>query len=194
VRVGEAQTAMALARRADTVAISLADPAASATAGWMLGISLHWGGEHGAARRHLEHLLQDSPSVPRSCFVHRAGFDLYVVARYVLARILWLQGYPEQAMQALQVSVEEARRLHNPVTLCSVLALGGCALSIRAGDLDNAWRLATELVGYARKHALTDFLAYGEAALEILGGFKFRSEHHLCSESRRGGCRGNDGS
>jgi len=26
------------------------------------------------------------------------------------------------------------------------------------------------------------------------GGFKFRSEHHLCSESRRGGCRGNDGS
>jgi hypothetical protein len=25
-------------------------------------------------------------------------------------------------------------------------------------------------------------------------GFKFRSEHHLCSESRRGGCNGNDGS
>ena len=168
VRVGEVQTAMALARRADAVAASLADPAASATAGWMLGISLHWGGEHGAARRRLEHLLQDPPSVPRSCFVHRAGFDLYVVARYVLARILWLQGYPEQAMQALQASVEEARRLHNPVTLCSALALGGCALSIRAGDFDNAWRLATELVGYARKHALADFLAYGVAVLEIL--------------------------
>jgi hypothetical protein len=29
---------------------------------------------------------------------------------------------------------------------------------------------------------------------ETLGGFKFRSEHHLCSESRRGGCNGNDGS
>jgi hypothetical protein len=26
------------------------------------------------------------------------------------------------------------------------------------------------------------------------GGFKFRNEHHLCSGSRRGGCRGNDGS
>jgi tetratricopeptide (TPR) repeat protein len=168
VRVGEVQTAMALARRADLIAASLADPAASATAGWMLGISLHWGGEHGAARRRLEHLLQDPPSVPRCCFVHRAGFDLYVVARYVLARILWLQGYPDQAMQALQASVEEARRLHNPVTLCSALALGGCALSIRAGDFDSAWRLATELVGYARKHALADFLAYGVAALEIL--------------------------
>ena len=30
--------------------------------------------------------------------------------------------------------------------------------------------------------------------LKTLGGFKFRSEHHLCSGSRRGGCRGNDGS
>ena len=30
--------------------------------------------------------------------------------------------------------------------------------------------------------------------LEYPGGFKFRSEHHLCSGSRRGGCRGNDGS
>ena len=58
--------------------------------------------------------------------------------------------------------------MNNPVTLCSALALGGCALSIRAGDLDNAWRLATELIGYARKHALADFLAYGEAALEII--------------------------
>jgi hypothetical protein len=28
----------------------------------------------------------------------------------------------------------------------------------------------------------------------MLGGFKFRSEHHLCSGSRRDGCRGNDGS
>ena len=26
------------------------------------------------------------------------------------------------------------------------------------------------------------------------GGFKFRNEHHLCSGSRRGECRGNDGS
>jgi hypothetical protein len=27
-----------------------------------------------------------------------------------------------------------------------------------------------------------------------LGGFKFRNEHHLCTASRRGGCRGSDGS
>jgi hypothetical protein len=30
--------------------------------------------------------------------------------------------------------------------------------------------------------------------VEWVGGFKFRNEHHLCSASRRGGCRGNDGS
>jgi hypothetical protein len=33
-----------------------------------------------------------------------------------------------------------------------------------------------------------------QAIAEFEGGFKFRNEHHLCSGSRRGGCRGNDGS
>lgn len=168
VRIGEPRTAMALARRADAIAASLADPAASATAEWMLGISLLWGGEHRAARRRLEHLLQSPLTVPRSRFVCRAGFDLYVPARYVLAHILWLQGCPDQARQVLQMSVEEARRSKNPVTLCSALGLGGCALFIRAGDVDSARRLATELVGYARKHALADYLAYGAAVQEIL--------------------------
>jgi tetratricopeptide (TPR) repeat protein len=41
----------------------------------------------------------------------------------------------------------------------------------------------------ARIHAGT-----GHHAQAIEGGFKFRNEHHLCSESRRGGCNGNDGS
>ena len=168
MRIGEVRTAMALARRADPIAASLGDPVASATAESMLGISLHWAGEHEAARRRLECLLQEPPSVPRRHFVHRAGFDLYVVARYVLARILWVQGYPDQAMKALRESIEEARRLQNPVTLCSALALGGCALSMRTGDFDNAERLAAELVGYARRHALEDFQAYGKAAQEIV--------------------------
>jgi predicted ATPase len=49
MRTGEVRTAMTLARRASTVAASLADPVACLTAEWMLGISEHWVGEHGAA-------------------------------------------------------------------------------------------------------------------------------------------------
>jgi len=168
MRIGEADAAMALARRAEVIAASLAEPVASATAEWMLGIALHWCGEHAAARQHLEHLLQAPPSVPRSYFLHRTGFDLYVVARYTLARILWLQGYPDAAMQAVRMSIEEARQLQNPATLCSALALGGCALSLQTGDLDTSEELAAELAGYAQRYAMADFVAYGKAVQEIL--------------------------
>jgi hypothetical protein len=34
----------------------------------------------------------------------------------------------------------------------------------------------------------------GNDVILIKGGFKFRSEHPLCSGSRRDGCNGNDGS
>lgn len=168
VRVGEAVTAMAFARRADTIAPSLADPAATMTAAWMLGISRYWAGEHETARRYLEPLLQSLPAVSRDIFIRRTGFDLPVVARYILARILWLQGYPDRAGDALKVAVEEARHLRNPVTLCSALGFGACDFAIRAGDFDHAEAMVVELVGYARKHALADFLTYGQAIQEML--------------------------
>jgi hypothetical protein len=118
--------------------------------------------------------------VPRSCFLHRAGFDLYDVAHYILAHILWLQGYPDQAMEAIQACIAEARLLQNPVSLCSVLAFGGCSLCLRTGDLDAAERLAGELVSYAQRYALADFLAYGQAVQEIVSlrkaGAKAREE------------------
>jgi hypothetical protein len=134
----------------------------------MLGISLHLLGEHPAARRCLEHFLYSPPSVPPSHFLHRASFDLNIVARYMLAHILWVQGHPDAAMDTVRGSVEEARRLQNPHTLCSALGLGGCALCLQTGDLDIGERWAAELVGYAQRYALGDFLAYGKAMQEIL--------------------------
>jgi predicted ATPase/DNA-binding winged helix-turn-helix (wHTH) protein len=168
MRVGEVRTAIGLARRASTVAAAVASPFASATAEWLLGISEHWVGEHASARRRLEHFLQDPPSLTRSRFLHRTGFDHHVVARYHLAHIFWLQGYPDHATEAMRASLEEARQLQHPVTLCSALAFGGCSLCLRTGDLEAAERLAAELLSHAQRYALGDFLAYAKALQEIL--------------------------
>ena len=76
MRMGEVRTAIALAHRADPIAASLGSPVASATAESMLGIALHWAGEHESARRSLECLLQEltrttaaSPPGPASVLV-----------------------------------------------------------------------------------------------------------------------------
>ena len=193
MRMGEVRTAIALAHRADPIAASLGNPVASATAKSMLGISLHWAGEHESARRSLECLLQELTTVPRRHFVQRAGFDLYIVARYLLARIHWVQGYPDRAMNALGDSIEEARRLQNPQSLCSALAFGGCSLALQMGDLDMAERLAAEIVGTAQRYALEDFHAWGKAAQEIValrrghgnpGPEQFRARHPALARLR----------
>ena len=168
MRMGEIRTAIALAHRAGPIAASPGNPVAWATAESMLGIALHWAGEQESARRSLECLLQELTIVPRRLFVQRAGFDLSIVARYLLARIDWFQGYPERAMRALGESIEEARGLQNPQSLCSALAFGGCALALQTADLDIAERLAAELIDTAQRYALEDFHAWGKAAQEIV--------------------------
>ncbi|GAA0604086.1 winged helix-turn-helix domain-containing protein [Craurococcus roseus] len=168
MRVGGVRTALDHAHKAEAIAASMADPVAPGTAEWMLGIAMHFAGEHQAARSRLEHLLLAPPPRPRRRQIRRAGFDPRVTTRYVLGHVLWVQGHPDQAAEAVRIAVEEARRLQHPVTLCSVLAWGACALALLARDLDEAWRSATELVHHAEKHALADHLSYGLAALEII--------------------------
>ena len=133
MRIGEVRTALDLVRRSEAIAASMTASDASATVEWMLGIALHFSGEHRSARLHLEHLLLSSPSSARRRQIRRAGFDQYTTTRYILAHVLWVQGYPDQAAEAVQISVEEARRLEHPVTLCSVLAWGHARLPCGLG-------------------------------------------------------------
>jgi predicted ATPase/DNA-binding winged helix-turn-helix (wHTH) protein len=168
MRLGEVQTTLALARQGEAVAASVVDPIATTTADRMIGISLHCAGEHGSARIRLERLLQiPAPAVRRS-YIPRFGFDQRVVARYVLAQILWVQGFPDQAVQAGRTSVEDARDLQHPLTLCGALAWGGTALSLRIGDLPAASEISAELIDYAKKYSLAEYHVYGVAVQAIL--------------------------
>lgn len=168
MRMGEVSEALDLARRAEVLAGSMAEPDAATTAEWMLGIALHFAGEHRSARRHLEHLLLGPAPSTRRRQICRAGFDLYITARYLLGHVLWVQGFPDQAAAAVRNAVAEAQRIAHPITLCSALAWGACPLALLSGDLDAAWRYAAELVDHAEKHALADHLSYGRAAQEVI--------------------------
>jgi predicted ATPase len=167
-RIGEVRSSLALARRAEAIASSMTDTTASAEAAWMLGIALYFAGESEVARQHLEHLLQDPPPGYRSFSIRRTGFDQCIPARYILGHALWVQGSPAQAMDAIRTSLEEARHLQHPLTLCSALGLGGCPLALRTGDLETARRWAEELVACAEQHAFGDYLSYGMAVQEIV--------------------------
>jgi hypothetical protein len=50
----------------------------------------------------------------------RSRFDLRVSAHYFQARILWLQGYPDQALHVAEHNIEEGREVGQVLSFCSV--------------------------------------------------------------------------
>jgi hypothetical protein len=159
---------LALARKAETLAASGNDRVATATADRMLGVALHCAGEHSSARMHLERFLREPPSASRGSYIQRFGFDQQVLVHYVLGHVLWVQGFPDQAVRIGRLAVQEARALRHPVTLCSALAWGGAALALRTGDAAVAREFAAELVDFATKQELADYRSYGLAVRNLL--------------------------
>jgi predicted ATPase len=76
-------------------------------------------------------------------------FDQRVLARAMLARTLWFQGYAEQAMDQARVSLEEARRTTLPLSIGEALRVAVCDIALMTGDLETADQSITMLIEVA---------------------------------------------
>jgi hypothetical protein len=85
----------------------------------------------------------------------RFQFDQRLTASCTLARILWLQGFPDQAMRTAQSSVDEARATDHALSLCKTLTQAACPIALFVGDLAAAERYVAMLVEHSARHALT---------------------------------------
>ena len=72
-------------------------------------------------------------------------FDQRVAARMTLARVLWLQGFADQAMGTVQRAVDDALSIQHGLSLCNLLGSAACPLAIANGDLAAADRYAAML-------------------------------------------------
>ncbi len=158
---GEFGVALALAQRFQKLAENQADPVDLPIADRMIGVSFHYRGDQTEARHHIESMLaryvaqaQRPPSV-------RYLFDQKVVARVILARISWLQGFPDQAWRAAQGTVGEAEALDHPITLCFALAEAACPIALFNGDLASAERYVAMLLASSAAHALPIWQSWG---------------------------------
>jgi predicted ATPase/DNA-binding winged helix-turn-helix (wHTH) protein len=160
-RVGKYQTAAALARRSQALAARADDPIALATADRMAGTSLHLLGHQVEARALLERALTRQASAPRRAGIVRFGLNQSALAKCILANVLWVQGLPDQATRMGATSIDEAKALENPVSLCLALKWGGCMMSLEAGNLSAAERDVAELIRHANIHSLSADYACG---------------------------------
>jgi predicted ATPase len=117
-------------------------------------------------------LTQYVPRVQKS-HITRFRTDQRATTHVFLARILWLLGFPEQAVRAAENSIEIARAA-NPVTaLCNALAHAACPIALWTGDLTAAESYVCTLLDHSTRHALPRWHAWGrghQGALAVKRG------------------------
>jgi predicted ATPase/DNA-binding winged helix-turn-helix (wHTH) protein len=156
--------ALALAERFRAVAVDSPDLPIGDR---MMGLSLHFLGEPRASRLHFERMLAQYVAPARRSHIVRFQFDQRVTAQVALAEVLWVLGYPDQAMRRVEASIEEAVGLRHALSLCNCLAKA-LPVAFLAGDLEAAARFVGMLLEHSSQNALASWQAEGRAYQSVL--------------------------
>lgn len=154
-RMGDFSRLIPIARRAAAIAPALDDAVAIADAYVMLGASHHLDGSLGEAQVALQASLRQLAST------HGAKGSLLGYHREVqifIARNLWLQGYPDQAVDAARAAERVERQ--NPVATCLALIWGATVFHL-TGDWATLEDYVERLMKHAGEHSFEPYKAVG---------------------------------
>jgi predicted ATPase/DNA-binding winged helix-turn-helix (wHTH) protein len=167
INSGAFATALTLAEDFGRLAGGGPSPADVRIADRMLGTTQHYLGDQPNARRHLERARDRSVGPSRRSDIVRFQLDPRITMLSVLARVLWLQGFAEQALGMVERNVEAARTLGHAVTLFNALLAAG-QVALLAGDLPAAERYVAMLTGDSSGHAMSIWEAWGQGLRGVL--------------------------
>jgi predicted ATPase/DNA-binding winged helix-turn-helix (wHTH) protein len=169
-RKGDLRTSLQYARRCRAVAETSDDLAVKAVAHAMLGRALQVTGDLAGSRAELDSLMRILSQSHHGPIL--LSYDPHYHSYIALARTLWLQGCPTQALELARQAVEASEAMGHPAALALVLA-GAASISLWAGDLDDAQHHTDLSLSYAETNALGPLVAIGhgrKAELAILRG------------------------
>ena len=153
----------------------------------MVGEARHLLGDQTSARHHFEQVLtyyaasDHGRNVVRIQDVIRYGADLRVSARMYMARVLWLEGFPNQAMRTAEMSIDEAQATGHATSLCYALALAACPIALWIGNLATAAHYTGMLLAQSRQHSMPHWADFGARfrTIVILKGADIDTEARL---------------
>jgi len=163
VRIGEYRKGLGFARRFCTAAEKKSDPSDLLLGNRIVGVSLFCLGDPGEARAKIEPMLARSPAPGPRLQAVRFGLDQRMAALVHLSRILWVQGYPDQAVRTAAAGVDEAAAIDHTISLGFALADGACPVSAWVGDTAATARFVGVLSARAEKLGLAIWHAHGLA-------------------------------
>src|SRR5262249_51684626 len=165
---GNLREVLALARRSKEVAARATDPRDVLVGERMIGFALYLLGEQADARRHIETMLRRYVTSVHRLHIIRFGYDQRVIGHNTLASILWLQGFPDQAVRIAERNIEDALSLDHELSLCNALGQCACRIALLVGDLAAAERYVAMLLDHSARHALPAWHASGRCFDGIL--------------------------
>ncbi|KPA87626.1 ATP-binding protein [Pseudomonas sp. RHF3.3-3] len=166
---GNYRLALELSRQFDQLA--LGDTPLSLGTQRLRVLALHYSGDQHLARELAEQVLQrlaHSDHVNRFTRDFGVQYDQGVAALTVLARILWLQGLPQQAWRTARQALDLALQVNHGTSICYTLALAGCPIAYCNGDTETARELLQTLLGQAQKHSVALFQNWGRHYAQVI--------------------------
>jgi predicted ATPase/DNA-binding winged helix-turn-helix (wHTH) protein len=164
---GQYRAALQSAQKFHDLATRGTDPHDRLFGEQMMGVARHRLGDQTSARRHLEKVVRHYAGSDHGRiavrFQHgiRYGADLRAAAHVFLARVLWLQGFSDQAVRTAEMSIGEAQATGHAITLCYALALAACPIAFWVGNLAAAAHYTGMLLDHSRQHNLPHWAAFG---------------------------------
>jgi predicted ATPase len=164
---GRNAVALELAQRFHGLGAERHDPDHRLTGEGMIGVSQHFLGDLLNARRHLENVFVGNVTPEQTSHIVRLRTHQRVLIRVFLARVLWLQGFPDQATRAARGLVD-AQAANPTISLCVALAYAACPIALLTGDLAAAEHYVTMLVDHSTRHSLALWRACGRSFQGVL--------------------------
>ena len=154
----------------------------------MLGHTLHLLGEQTTAREHLERMLANYAPPATGAQAMRYIFDQKALARCFLARIRWLQGYADQAMEIACDVTNDERARGDALSLCQVLVQAACPIGLMVGDLAAVEEFLSDLIELSVRHDWHFWHAFGDCFRGVLTVHRgdLAAGLHLLEEALRG--------
>jgi predicted ATPase/DNA-binding winged helix-turn-helix (wHTH) protein len=168
MRAGNFTEALALARRGEAVASDHGDRIRLAHMRIALGVSCHLAGDTPLARSYVESALLQLPGSEPDVD-DPLNYDYFSRARITLARILWLQGYPDQAVDTARRAIADTMRIGHPAKLCMAL-LWAFSIFVWNSETENYEEYADRLILEASKHSLGPYqtIGYGTKGVVLM--------------------------
>lgn len=131
------------------------DPLLDFSAQRLRVLAQHYAGHQALALRSAEQVIQrmaHSSHLNRFTQGFGVQYDQSVASLTILARILWLQGYPERAASIASQALELALQIQHGTSICYTLALAGVVIARYNGDTPTADAMQVLLQQHAHKH------------------------------------------